>query len=209
MFLTLSPMAEQQRGRRAIEVGPTGRTVAANIARLRERRGLTTRQLSGVLERAGRPIPASGITRMEKGERVVTADELAALAVAFGVSPAALLLPLTDRHDDRVEITGGGEVDALQAWEWGIGRVPLKMTPGKERTELAEFSLYGRPQWLQDHVRYVVIGAHSGDGSLTDDARQMIAEAHRRFEQETGEVVDRETFTRAWLRAAMGEGSDG
>lgn len=209
MFLTLSPMAEQQRGRRAIEVGPTGRTVAANIARLRERRGLTTRQLSGMLERAGRPIPASGITRMEKGERVVTTDELAALAVAFGVSPSALLLPLTNRHDERVEITGGGEVDALRAWEWGIGRLPLKTNPEKERTELAEFSLYGRPQWLQDHVRFVVTGSLAGEGGLTDDARRAIAEAHRRFEQETGENVDLETFTRAWLRAASGEGSDG
>ncbi|MEV8553427.1 helix-turn-helix transcriptional regulator [Streptomyces glaucescens] len=138
-------MAEQQRGRRAIEVGPTGRIVAANIARLRDRHSLTTRQLSGVLERAGRHIPASGITRMEKGERVVTADELAALAVVFGVSPAALLLPLNDRPGSRVEVTGAGEVDAAEAWDWAEGRRPLK--PGKdEHAAELEFLVNGVPR---------------------------------------------------------------
>ncbi|MDG9706618.1 helix-turn-helix domain-containing protein, partial [Streptomyces sp. DH37] len=76
-------MAEHQIGRRAIEAGPTGKTVATNIARLRKVRGLTTRQLSGELERNGRYIPASGITRMEKGDRQVTADDLVALAAVF------------------------------------------------------------------------------------------------------------------------------
>ncbi|MET8947425.1 helix-turn-helix transcriptional regulator [Streptomyces sp. NPDC004542] len=143
-------MAEQQRGRRAIEVGPTGQAVAANIARLRERRGLTTRQLSGELERAGRSIPASGITRMEKGERVVTADELVALAVAFGVSPSALLLPLTDRSSDPVEVTGGGTVSAGDAWSWANGERPLRFSEGAERREMVEHQLYGRPQWLYE-----------------------------------------------------------
>ncbi|MFE6429743.1 helix-turn-helix domain-containing protein [Streptomyces rochei] len=143
-------MAEQQRGRRAIEVGPTGQTVAANIARLRERRGLTTRQLSGLLERAGRNIPASGITRMEKGERVVTVDELTALAVAFGVSPSALLLPLTDKSTDSVDVTAGGTVSAADAWSWANGERPLRFSEGSERREMVEHQLYGRPQWLYE-----------------------------------------------------------
>lgn len=148
LLLTLLPMNEQQRGRRAIEVGPTGRTVAHNLGRLRERRGLTTRQLSGALERAGRPIPASGITRMEKGERVVTTDDLTALANVFGVSPSALLLPLTDKPTDPVEITGGGTTAAGDAWRWAHGERPLVLTHGRERTEMLEHHLYGLPQWL-------------------------------------------------------------
>jgi len=138
-------MGEQQRGRRAIEVGPTGRAVAANISRLRERRGMTTRQLSGALERAGRNIPASGITRMEKGERVVTTDELAALAIVFGVSPSALLLPLEDAPNRVVEITGAGAVHADVAWDWMDGKRPLHLTRGAEETELLEYDLYSRP----------------------------------------------------------------
>ncbi|MGW6395417.1 helix-turn-helix domain-containing protein [Streptomyces sp. NPDC055103] len=141
-------MTEQQRGRRAIEVGPTGKTVATNLARLRERRGLTTRQLSALLERQGRSIPPSGITRIEKDERVVTADDLAALAVAFGVSPSALLLPLTNSPSDPVDVTGCGPVPAKDAWDWANGERPLKLTSGKERSEMVEHQLYGRPQWL-------------------------------------------------------------
>lgn len=149
-MLNLTSMAEQQRGRRAIEVGPTGQAVAANIARLRERRGFTTRQLSGVLERAGRSIPASGITRMEKGDRVVTADELVALAVAFGVSPSALLLPFTEKPDDPIAISGAGRVPALAAWEWVDGRTPLKFEPGRHpEDQWMEYELYGRPAWLR------------------------------------------------------------
>ncbi|MDN3023815.1 helix-turn-helix transcriptional regulator [Streptomyces sp. S.PB5] len=144
-------MTEQQKGRRAIEVGPTGKTVAVNLARLRDRRGLTTRQLSGALERVGRPIPPSGITRMEKGERVVTADDLAALAAVLGVSPSALLVPLADEPTASVDVTGAGEVPAVDAWQWANGQRPLKLTPGKEQTELLEHQLFGMPQWLRSY----------------------------------------------------------
>lgn len=155
MLLTLLPMSEQQRGRRALEVGPTGKTVAQNLARLRERRGLTTRQLAGLLERAGRPIPASGITRMEKAERGVTSDELVALAAAFGVSPTALLLPLTDSPDEQVALTGVGTVSADVAWDWADGKRPLDM-PDDGGTTHMEFRLFGRPPGRRDVLGIVL-----------------------------------------------------
>ncbi|MFD5207305.1 helix-turn-helix domain-containing protein [Streptomyces anulatus] len=139
-------MAEQQRGRRAIEVGPTGETVAANIKRLRDRRGMTTRQLSGVLERAGRAIPASGITRMEKAERVVTADELTALAAALQVNPSALLLPLKDGPAELIEITGVGQVGAERAWDWMDGEMPIaEIKPGDPTGAILQFQVDARP----------------------------------------------------------------
>lgn len=101
-------MSDQQYGRRAVEVGPTGRTVAKRLADLRKVRGYSTRQLATELTAKGRSISPSGITRMEKGERVVTADDLTALAAVFGVSPVSLLLPLTTTAETPVEITGGG-----------------------------------------------------------------------------------------------------
>ncbi|MER5259750.1 helix-turn-helix transcriptional regulator [Streptomyces sp. NPDC002855] len=165
-------MAEQQRGRRAIEVGPTGKTVAANIARLRDRRGMTTRQLSGELERAGRPIPASGITRMEKGERVVTADELAALAVVLGVSPAALLLPLDDSGSTTVSVTGAGDVPADEAWAWASNERPLRIPEATDpRTVALEYQLYGLPPGRNSKAIkiggawYARLGAATEDGS--------------------------------------------
>ncbi|MFE9736513.1 helix-turn-helix domain-containing protein [Streptomyces sp. NPDC006477] len=139
-------MSEQQRGRRAIEVGPTGQTVAANLARLRQQRGYTTRQLSALLERNGRSVSPSGITRMEKAERSVTTDELAALAVAFGVSPSSLLLPLEDSDEIGIEVTGAGVVAADVAWDWADGKRPLHWSDSGDRsTRLFDYLLYSRP----------------------------------------------------------------
>lgn len=170
-------MSEQQYGRRAVEVGPTGKTVADNLSRLRKVRGYSTRQLSAELERKGRSVSASGITRMEKGDRVVTADDLVAFAAVFGVSPVSLLLPLTTSAETPVEITGAGTVDALRAWEWGIGRIPLRTDPEHERTQLAEHRLYGMPQWLWDHVQFTVLAKAAAGGRLTAQARSLMGGA--------------------------------
>ncbi|MGW0626618.1 helix-turn-helix domain-containing protein [Streptomyces sp. NPDC002758] len=143
-------MSDQQYGRRAVEVGDTGKTVAENLARLRKARGLSTRQLSADLERRGRLLSPSGITRMEKAERHVTTDELVALAVVFGVSPSALLLPFTEKPDDSVAVSGAGRVPALAAWEWADGRTPLRYEPGRHpEDQWMEYELYGRPAWLR------------------------------------------------------------
>lgn len=141
-------MTEQQYGRRAVEMGPTGITVAENLARLRKARGYSTRQLSAELERRGRNISASGISRMEKGDRHVTADELAAFAVIYGVSPAALLLPLT--REGTVEVTGAGPVPASTAWEWADGERPLVIPPGDRGQAMLEYRLWGRPPRAED-----------------------------------------------------------
>lgn len=202
-------MSEQQYGRRAVEVGPTGRTVADNLARLRKVRGYSTRQLASELERNGRSISASGISRMEKGERVVTADDLVALAAVFGVSPASLLLPLTATAETRVEITGAGTVDALRAWEWGIGRLPVKLSEGPAgRQQMEEHRLFGMPLWLKDHVRYNVLGRASGEIRLSEEANVAIERDRARLERETGETVDPDTFRRLWMQAMLG-GGDG
>ncbi|WP_051748610.1 helix-turn-helix domain-containing protein [[Kitasatospora] papulosa] len=140
-------MTEQQYGRRAVETGPTGQTVAENLSRLRKARGFSTRQLAAALERSGRNISASGISRMEKAERHVNADELAAFAVIFGVSPSALLLPLT--REGTVSVTGAGEVPASTAWEWVDGERPLVIPHGDKGQAQLEYRLWGRPPHLE------------------------------------------------------------
>lgn len=138
-------MSEQQYGRRAVETGPTGRTVAKNLARLRKASGFSTRQLAAALEGAGRSISASGISRMEKAERHVTCDELAAFAVAFGVSPSALLLPLNDDPSAVVEITGAGEQPADKAWDWADGKRPLHIRWEHYSEDMGEYHRLSRP----------------------------------------------------------------
>ncbi|MER5468046.1 helix-turn-helix transcriptional regulator [Streptomyces sp. NPDC002685] len=140
----LTAMSEQQYGRRAVETGPTGKTVAENLIRLRKVRGLSTRQLATALEERGRSLSPSGVTRMEKAERHVTADELVALAAIFRVNPSALLLPLKDGPEESIEITGVGSVAAGDAWDWVDGERPLATKTG-DLDALLDFDLYARP----------------------------------------------------------------
>lgn len=165
-LLTLTSMTDEQRkGRRAIETGPTGRTVGKNLARLRQLRNLTTRQLSAALERVGRPIPASGITRMEKGERAITVDDLTALALVLDVAPTALLLP--PNTEGPVSITSAKAVPWQVAWRWSHGEQP-PFTPGgdddpradrdwpeRRRRFLAENQPYRDPNHVNEVARYV------------------------------------------------------
>lgn len=141
---------EKRRARPAAQYGPTAAAVAANVARLRKSRGWSIYALAGALERAEKPITPSGLAKLEKQQRQVTVDDLTALAVVFGVSPSALLLPFTDGPDKPVGVTGAGEVPALAAWEWADGRTPLKYASGRHpEDQWMEYELYGRPAWLR------------------------------------------------------------
>ncbi|MEB3966254.1 helix-turn-helix transcriptional regulator [Streptomyces kunmingensis] len=145
-----------------IEVGPTGRTVAANVKRLREGRGLTLRALSAALKDNGRPLSADALNKIENGDgnqargvRRVDVDDLVALAVALDVSPLALLLP----HDARgvAEITGAGEVDGRDAWSWGRSMSPLRHSTVQDQEErergLMAFHLASSPVGITKQSR--------------------------------------------------------
>lgn len=139
---------------------------------------------------------------MEKGERVVTADELVALAVAFGVSPSALLLPLTEKADDPVTVTGGGTVDAEQAWSWANGRRPLALAEGIEQTQMMEHQLFGMPQWMRTTVEGPV------SGKLTSEGADRANAFRAAFQQEHGRLPDRNEVLN-WLFGVNQEGTDG
>lgn len=148
---TVVDMDEQRKGRTAVEIGPTGRTVAANLARLRKRSGLTTRELADRLAGGGRAVSQSSITRMERAERIVTADDLVALAAVFGVSPAALLLPLDDAPGAAVDITGAGRIPADVAWAWASNERPLE--GAETATAAMEYALASLPPNRREAVR--------------------------------------------------------
>ncbi|KAB1149249.1 helix-turn-helix transcriptional regulator [Streptomyces luteolifulvus] len=154
--------------------GPTSRHVAANLKRLRTARGLSTTRLSDALKEAGQPIPATGITRIEKGERRVDVDDLTALAVVLGVSPSALLLPPTKSPQEVVEITGGGEVASDTAWAWADGTRPLRMEAGHEYAATLEYALYSRPPWLQPGGPQGYVGEHAKQAAKTTELADLI-----------------------------------
>ena len=107
--------------RRKIEPGPTSEQVSRNVRALRERQGLTLQELAERLAQIGWPILASGLSKIEQGDRRVDADDLMALAVALNASPLTLLLPSDRRADVEVGLTPGAEASQAAAWQWGLG----------------------------------------------------------------------------------------
>lgn len=74
-------------------LGPAGHNVRRNVRRLREERRWPYTELSERLAQEGRMIPVLGLSRLERGERRVDADDLVALAATFGLTPQQLLEP--------------------------------------------------------------------------------------------------------------------
>lgn len=103
--------------------GPTSARVTENVERIRRARGLSQKQLTELLAKAGRPMLTTVVSKIERGERRVDVDDLAALATALGVTPNALLLPPTTAGD--VDLTPAVRTSALNAWKWATGDTPL------------------------------------------------------------------------------------
>lgn len=138
-------MSEQRQARPAIQSGPTAAAVADNVKRVRKARGLSVYALSDRLADAGRPIAPSAVSKVERGERQVSVDDLMAFSAVLEVSPSALLLPPTDDPAETVGITGVGAVPADQAWDWMDGRCRLDQpTPDLGAASLL-YTLYSRP----------------------------------------------------------------
>lgn len=148
-----------------MELGSTGRTAAANVQRLRKAQGVSLRKLAERLHEVGRPLSADALNKIENGAdpaaktvRRIDVDDLAALAVALGVNPSALLLPVDVGRDDTIEVTGVGEVSAGDAWLWADGKMPLQsrgvstegtLAAGRAMyTAYKSFELLGRPHWF-------------------------------------------------------------
>lgn len=93
----------------------------------------------------GRPIPATGITRIENGARTVDVDDLFTLAVVLKVSPLSLLLPPVAGKVET-ELTAAGAVPSWKAWRWARAVEPLN-EPFSE-ADYADFHTYAAPKEL-------------------------------------------------------------
>ncbi|MFE4229428.1 helix-turn-helix domain-containing protein [Arthrobacter sp. NPDC056886] len=106
-----------------ITEGATGRQVRENIKRIREARDMSWAQMSRFLERAGRPIAALGLRRIEDGSRRADVDDLMAIAIVLDVTPNDLLLP--PAGSGAGDVTGMVSRDADLIWAWAGGRAQL------------------------------------------------------------------------------------
>jgi transcriptional regulator with XRE-family HTH domain len=129
---------------RRVEIGPTGETVRANVARVRNQQRLTLRDVADRLERTDRPMAHNTVSEIERGARRVDVDDLMALAAALNVSPATLLMPDTTEGEweTAVQATGLPEgVTAQQLWTWLTANAGI----GLEGREQAEWMMGARP----------------------------------------------------------------
>jgi transcriptional regulator with XRE-family HTH domain len=74
-----------------VPLGEVGAAVMRNVAEIRQRKRMTYQALSVRLQQLGRPIPTLGLSRIERGERRVDADDLVALSRALETDVSVLL----------------------------------------------------------------------------------------------------------------------
>ena len=110
--------------KKAIDLGPVGKRVAENIARLRRSHGLDQKDLSQQLGKCGRPMQPQVISKIENGDRRVDVDDLVALALALDVTPNRLLLT-GEAGIERLQLTTTISVTEDAAWRWACGEHDL------------------------------------------------------------------------------------
>jgi len=108
-----------------MEPGATAKRAADNLAEIRSDRRMSQAELADHVNRLGRPMSASVVSKTEKLDRRIDVDDLVAFAVALGVTPNRLLLPASVRDDEPVELLPEVRVSAMDAWKWATGDEPL------------------------------------------------------------------------------------
>lgn len=128
---------------------PIAARVAANVKQLRKDRGLKLSEVAGRVTDLGRPMSLNTVSKIERGERQVSVDDLVALAIALDVSPNRLLLTPTS-GEERVELTRDSGATAETVWRWATGEHALPVVPWGEPhvmdfDRIRDFRLKNRP----------------------------------------------------------------
>lgn len=185
-------------------VGIIGGRVAGNLRSTR--REVSTYELERRLKAIGWPIASSGITRIESGERRVSADDLVALAVALGVTPNQLMFPaMASRPGTTYALPLVGTVVAQDTdiWAWATGDSPLVVLEDGERGE--EPSQQDRAAFtLANHPHLLVKGKAARAADIVDALAGALRLAMERG-ADVGEV--REVLDRAIREASFGKGA--
>jgi hypothetical protein len=164
-------------------LGPTGKTVAANVKRLRG--GMQFKELAARLEEIGRPIPVLGLRRIEAEERRVDADDLVALAIVLGVSPVTLLMPYTIDKTQPAPLTGAyGPLTSERVWLWLQADVGLAFVPSSLESwwDNRLFRHNTRPPWeperTSSRASYMMLTPAARDALEADlDAKEADLDA--------------------------------
>lgn len=173
----------QTRRERGNPIGPTARTVAHNVKKIRQRKGFTLEDLSEALEDVGQPISNSALSKLERGIRRVDVDDLTALAAVLGVAPNDLLAP--EREDEPV-LTGVPEgVSVGEATMWLRGRGGISHQElGEDWLRTAGFYFY-RIGYLNQsiHTGSKVYDEHGNESDPVQERAGLLAALDRAKER--------------------------
>ncbi|THJ64592.1 helix-turn-helix transcriptional regulator [Arthrobacter echini] len=161
----------------------TGKTVAANVKRLRMEHNLNIPELGRKLEKNGHPLTATSITRLEAGRRRIDVDDLMALAVALGVSPVTLLLPPTNASTDHVDVTGIGPGPAGVLWQWALADEEIRAYEDSDA-----FLRASLPAWLL-HQRQLAAMQREVEREKTEQIQLLLLQ---RLSGETDRILSEE-----------------
>lgn len=160
--------------------------VADRVRAVRESRVGSVRQLSSRLEENGYRLIPSGISKIENGDRGVSVGDLLALALALGITPAALLCDLNGAKVALTETVSVQPADLL-LWLWGE-----QTTPGTD-DPTAGTHVHPGAQLLR-HLVQAYRRAVDAERQLQDHRRRdpeaVRAEAARMVEKHGGTVEE-------------------
>lgn len=128
-------------------------TIRRRLRALREGRRWSQEQLADAVSKLGVPLHATAITRIERGARRITAEELTAVALALEVTPLALLVDLAA---EQASLAGGVQVIPYEALMWLTGRrelgKPLDLEVGEYRPPGMAWGPMQRPALLAQAI---------------------------------------------------------
>jgi transcriptional regulator with XRE-family HTH domain len=167
-------MNEQtRRGRRS----DASRVVGRQIKRVREELRLSQDELSERLSKQGVALQQPAIARLESGERLITVDDLLAIAAVLGVSPLFLLSG--SYTDEMVPVTPRAEHVPRDMRYWMRGEFPLSQDEQETFFELVPDEERLARQWrglghLHAILRQLNSALRSEDaGAIGDAIRDM------------------------------------
>ena len=147
--------------------------IGANLARLRDSRGMSQAQLGAALSGyLDKPWSRQAVSAAEKGRRAFTAAELLSLALSLRVSLADLLLPLGDGVRDELVLPSG-----LQVGHNEYART-VTLTADSERGQNLIEAFHREREWVFKLAMVSSTGEDTDSlvDELVDDGRIVTAE---------------------------------
>ncbi|MFI7618041.1 helix-turn-helix domain-containing protein [Nonomuraea terrae] len=153
------------------------RTIAKEVQRRRNARGMSAQELANACEALGVPLSRSAIANFESGRRPsISVAELLVFARALDVPPALLVFPLG--IEEEVEVPPGETIDTWEAVRWFGGDHVKGLSADADATIVEDYrwhdDLVQRWRSTQEELnRLILIGGPENDELIAANNRLL------------------------------------